>query len=151
MRICAVSYKLCWQDGDGNWLASGGFSSQMAAIASLFEEMTLVICRGRPQAGGTPLPRRATVIPLRQPPGTGSGRKLAMLGRLPYYIMTIARHIDQADVVHIPLPGDVPLIGMITAVVLRKRLLVRYGGSWNTTSQTTFGERVTRLCMRWLA
>ena len=56
MRVCAVSFKECWQDDDGRWLSYGGFPMQMTAIASLFDAMTLVIVNGRPRAGGMPLP-----------------------------------------------------------------------------------------------
>jgi len=71
-----------------------------------------------------------------------------VLAHLPHYILTIARNVRQADVVHTPLPGDLPLLGMLVAVALRKRLVVRYGGSWTATSQTTFMNRVTQGCMR---
>src|SRR4051812_28801142 len=53
MRVCAVSFKECWQE-DGRWLTYGGFPSQMAAIASLFDEMTLVIVRVPSRRGGMP-------------------------------------------------------------------------------------------------
>jgi len=54
----------------------------------------------------------------------------------------------QADVVHVPLPGDIAFLGMLTALAFRKRVLARYGGSWEPTSETTFMNRVTRECMR---
>ena len=47
----------------------------------------------------------------------------------------VAREVRKADVVHVPLPGDIPLLGMFVALGLRKRLVVRYGGSWVPTSR----------------
>src|SRR2546422_3819753 len=35
------------------------FPAQMAALGALFDELTLVIVRGRPMTGGMPLPRHA--------------------------------------------------------------------------------------------
>ena len=70
------------------------------------------------------------------------------LTSFPYYVSTIARHVRDADVVHIPAPGDMPLLGMLIALLFRKRLIVRYGSSWATTSQTTMTHKFTRLCMR---
>ncbi len=148
MRVCVVSYKPCWQDEAGNWLSTGGFPLQMAAIASLFDEMTLVTECGQPVSGGLRLPDGAHVVPLRPPAGRASRRKLSVLARLPYYLFMIGRHIRRADVVHTPLPGDIPLLGMWVALALRKRLIVRYGCSWARTPETTFMNKVTRACMR---
>jgi glycosyltransferase involved in cell wall biosynthesis len=148
MRVCVVSLKECWQAEDGAWLSSGGFPLQMTAIASLFDESTLVVLRGTPNGGGIPLPRGARVVALRRPTGEDLRRKLSVIAHLPYYLAQIARHAARADVVHAPPPGDIPLLGMLVALAMRKRLLVRYCGSWESTSRTTVMNRVTRGVMR---
>jgi glycosyltransferase involved in cell wall biosynthesis len=148
VKLCVISFKECWQDGDGNWMSSGGFPVQMEALSSLFDEMTLLIVAVQPGNGGLPLPRHAQVVPLRRPSGENTRRKLSMLAHLPYYLSAITRNIQQADVVHAPLPGDIPLLGMLVALVLRKRLIARYGGSWVNTSQATLVGRITKACMR---
>jgi len=148
MHVCVVSLKECWQDETGAWLSSGGFPLQMEAVDSLFDRTTLVVVRGRPSGGGIPLPRNAHVVALRRPAGEDARRKLSVLARFPYYVHTIARHVTRADVVHVPPPGDIPLIGMLVAMSLRKRLLVRYCGSWEATSETTLMNRVTREWIR---
>lgn len=125
---------------------------QMTAIGSLFDEMTLLIVRGQPQErGGMPLPKHARVVPLDQPTGEDTRRKLSVLTNLPYYLRTLLRHVRQADVVHTPLPGDIPFLAMIIALLSRKHLIARYSASWTTTSQTTLMNRVTRGCMRMFA
>lgn len=151
MRVCVVSHKECWQDATGAWLSYGGFPLQMAAIASLFDEVTLVIVRGVPRAGGIPLPVQARVVSLRRPSGTDGRRKLSVLARLPYYVGAMMPHIRSADAVHVPLPGDLPLLALLVACALRKPLVARYGGSWAPNSQTTLMNRFTRQCMRLLA
>jgi glycosyltransferase involved in cell wall biosynthesis len=151
VRLCIVSFKECWQDGDGRWASSGGFPAQMAALGALFDELTLVIVRGRPQAGGIPLPSHAHVVPLRSPVGTDARRKISVVANAIYYLTSLARHMRDADVVHTPVPGDIPFLGIIVAKALRKRLLVRYGASWITNGHTTWMERVTRAWMRRLA
>lgn len=148
MRLCAVSFKECWQDEAGKWVSYGGFPLQMRAIGELFDEMTLLIVRGQPRQGGLPLPEFARIVPLRQPAGEDNRRKLSVLLHLPYYLSTIARYVRQADAVHVPLPGDIPLLAMMVALAMRKRLVARYGGSWAKTSRTTFMNRVTTGCMR---
>jgi glycosyltransferase involved in cell wall biosynthesis len=148
LRVCAVSFKVCWQDQEGRWMSSGGFPLQMRSIASLFDEMVLGITRGEPQPGALPLPERARVVPLRLPAGTDLRRKLSMAARLPYYAWMIARAMRGADVVHVPLPGDIPLVALFIALLARKRTIVRYGGSWSVNARTTTMNRFTIACMR---
>ncbi len=151
-RVCVVSFKECWQDPSGAWLSTGGFPLQMAAIASLFDRMTLLVTRrDEPGEGGIPLPEGAGVVIMRRPRGEDLRRKLFVLAHLPEYLRVIARHAKPADVVHVPPPGDIPLLGMIVGLVLRKRMLVRYCGSWSSTAETTVMNRVTRGLMRLFA
>jgi glycosyltransferase involved in cell wall biosynthesis len=151
LTICAISFKECWVNGDGVWETDGGFPLQMAAVGSLFDQLDLVIC-GRPaRPGGSPLPRDATVTALRNPSGSGFLRKLDFLMHLPYYLRSLSRHVRRADVVHTPLPGDVPLLAMLIAIAHRKPLIARYCNNWRRTPETTFMNVVTRTCMRLFA
>ncbi len=151
MRVCVVSFKECWQDEAGGWLSYGGFPVQMGAIASLFDEMTLVIVGVERRKGGILLPANAQVVPLRRPTGKDTRRKISVLAHLPYYLRMIAAHVRQTDVVYVPLPGDIPFLGMLVALVFRKRLIANYGGSWVRNSQTTLMNRVTKAWMRFFA
>ncbi|HYO83438.1 MAG TPA: glycosyltransferase [Bryobacteraceae bacterium] len=148
MKVCAISFVECWRSEDGVWMAAGGFPRQMAGIAGLFDEMDLLMIDGRPRPGGQPLPAKARVVPMRGPTGTDGRRKVSVLLNLAYYSQVMMRHIRSADVVHVPLPGDIPLLGLGFALLARKRLIARYGGSWSATSQTTLMNRVTRSLMR---
>jgi glycosyltransferase involved in cell wall biosynthesis len=148
VRLCVVSFKECWQDESGAWWSYGGFPMQIAAVSSLFDDTTLVIVRGRTRSGGIRLEGIARTVALRSPEGLDLRRKLSVLANLPYYAGTIAKYVRDSDVVHIPAPGDMPLLGMLIALVFRKRLIVRYGSSWVTTSETTLTHKFTRMCMR---
>ncbi|WP_442508737.1 glycosyltransferase family 4 protein [Novipirellula sp. SH528] len=143
-RVCVVSFKQCWQDATGQWMSYGGFPLQMTAVGTLFDQMTLMIERGKEREGGLPLPKHADVIVIPSPVGVDARRKLSVLTRLPYYLWKIAKHCRNCDAVHTPVPGDMPLLGMIVAIALRKPLLARYGGSWASTGSTTTMNRVTR-------
>lgn len=132
-------------------MAAGGFPLQMSSIASLFDEMTLAIVRVEPQAGGLPLPPTALVVPLLEPHGDDFRRKLSVVARLPYYLWKIMSGVRGADVVHVPLPGDIPLLALFIALIARKRTIVRYGGSWSSNTQTTIMGRFTKACMRYFA
>ena len=143
-----VSAKQCWQEGPGRWATTGGFPGQITGLASLFDETTLAIVEVEPRPGGMALPAHATVVPLRPPAGSGLGRKLAVLAGLPYYFGRILAAVARADVVYVPLPGDLSLLGFAAAVLLHKRLIARYGSSWPATAQTTTMNRFTKFCMR---
>jgi glycosyltransferase involved in cell wall biosynthesis len=148
-RVCAISFKECWKGADGSWYSNGGFPLQMAAVASLFDHMTLLITRSdTPGAGGLRLPAGSEIVELRKPVGKDFRRKLSILAHLPYYLRAIGRHVARADHVHVPPPGDIPLLGMLVAIAMRKRLIVRYCGSWVKTGRTTVMNRVTRALMR---
>jgi glycosyltransferase involved in cell wall biosynthesis len=151
MHVCVVSFKECWQDAGGRWCSSGGFPQQMAALGNLFGAMTLVVVRVAPCAGGMPLPEGARVVSMRRPAGYGWRRKMSVLARLPEYIGTMLPHLRSADVAHAPLPGDLSLVGLAVALILRKKVVARFAGSWESTSETTFMDRVTRGGMRLLA
>ena len=148
LRLCAVSFKPCWRDASGRWMSSGGFPLQMTAVGSLFEEMDLLIVESPPLAGGLPLPAHARVVPLRAPRGADGRRKLSVAAHLPGYVRVMAAHIGRADAVHVPLPGDLPLIAFAVALAMRKRLVARYGGSWLDNAQTTRVGRITKGWMR---
>jgi len=151
MKVCVVSLKECWQQEDGRWYADGGFPLQMRSIGSLFSGMTLVIVETSPRAGGIALPEFATVVPLPRPVGADTRRKVSVLLNLHRYLGPMIRHARANDVVHVPLPGDMPFLGLLVAVFLNKRLLARYGGSWAANSRTTLMNRVTRTAMRLLS
>ena len=75
-RVCAISFKECWQDGNGRWCSNGGFPLQMAGIASLFDSMTLLVTFGETPGGGSiPLPGNAEIVLIRRPVGRDPWRK----------------------------------------------------------------------------
>ena len=148
MQLVVISFKPCWRDEKGAWISSGGFPRQMSAIASLFQRTILVVAEVKPQPGGIPLPAGAEVRPMRNPNGADLRRKLDVLLRFPYYLSVITRAVLQADVVHTPIPGDLAFLGMLVALLLRKRLIVRYGGSWDPNTQNTRTNSLIRWLMR---
>ena len=83
------------------------------------------------------------------PKGEDFFRKIFVAFLLPYYLAKIGSALSRADIIHVPLPGDISLLGLLwTALALRKRLIARYGGSWETTRVTTLMNRMTKGIMR---
>jgi glycosyltransferase involved in cell wall biosynthesis len=151
MNVCIISKKECWQDENGRWFSSGGFPAQMTAISSLFAETSMLVVQVPPRDGGSPLPAQATVIPLQKPKGEDTSRKLSVILNLWRYLSQMIPYIRKADVVHTPLPGDISILGYLTAIAMRKRLIARYGSSWQENSQTTMMNRLVKQSMRWFA
>ena len=150
-HLCVASHKQCWRGPEGAWLSYGGFPRQMEALATIVGRLTLVVVESAPRAGGLPLPPLARVVPLRQPAGADARRKLSILAGLPYYLHMLRTAFRDADAVHAPVPGDIPLLALLTAAAMRKPLLARYGGAWHADAETTMMNRVTQACMRRLA
>lgn len=151
MRLCVVSFKQCWTDPSGAWWSYGGFPAQMDALRTLCDDMTIVIVRSFAREGGMPLPGDARVVALQSPVGIDFRRKVSVAAHLPYYLRRIAAEIRQADVVHTPVPGDLPYIGLVLSVLYGKRVFALYNGSWVRNSETTIMNRITRQTLRMLA
>lgn len=136
----------------GRWLADGGFPLQVSSIASMFDESSLVVV-GREErgSGGLPLPSGATVVTLRNPHGQNLRRKISVILRFGEYLPTIVKHVRRADVVHVPVPGDISFLALCIALMTGRRLLARYEGSWFPNRQTTLMNRVTRAILRRIA
>jgi glycosyltransferase involved in cell wall biosynthesis len=122
----------------------------METIGFLFDAVDLLVVESQSRHGGQRLPPLAQVVPLKGPGPVGGGlkRKISLTLRMPYYLGIIGHYVRQADAVHVPLPGDIPLIGMVLAILYRKRLIARYGGSWTNTGVSTTMNRITRALMR---
>lgn len=129
-------------------MSTGGFPSQMEGLASIFDSLSLVVVAGPPRSGGTALPRSASVTALRSPAGADARRKASIARHLRYYLGALAAAFRDADAVHVPLPGDISLLGLLTALRMRKPLIARYGGSWAGDHETTLVNRVTKACLR---
>lgn len=151
MRLCVISFKECWTDTNGQWYSNGGFPLQIKALATLFDETTLMITKSNRGSGGIELPADLKVVVLPTPKGEGTERKLYVLRHGFDYLSKMWRSVQQTDVVYTPLPGDLPLLGMGVAILLRKHLIARYGGSWEINDQTTTATRFMRWMMRFLA
>ncbi len=132
--LLVVSHKECWADPQGSgYVTVGGFPQQMTAISTLFAETRLMITLRptEPPPGASRLEgHRLTVDPLPEPAGRGACRKLYLLWWLPRYGLRLWRAVRSADAVHALVPGDLGAIGLLIALIQRRRLWVRHCGTW---------------------
>lgn len=135
MRLLMISHKETWESPGSptGYATTGGFPFQVEAISELFNETFLfVLLRVSPPPSGLrPLAgRKLSLRALPEPSGVDFRRKLALLIWLPRYLPSLWRAIRQFDAVHVPVPGDIGLIGILLALFQRKPLFVRHCGTW---------------------
>lgn len=150
-RLVVVSHKHCWPSAasPSGFATTGGFPMQMAALAELFDETVLCVpVDARPARGDTnPLAGPGLrVVALDPLPPSGPRRRLQTLVWAPGNTARVARQVRGAEVVHAVIPGDVGSLGLVLAPLLRRRLLVRYCGSWEVTNGAA--ERAWKTYMR---
>lgn len=150
MKLVVISHKICWpnEDSPTGYATDGGFPVQMAAISELFTTTEMFVpCDAISESDGLSpiLGRNMSVRPLTTPRGNGFQRKLAMIRWVFTNGPTIWNAVGKADAVHAPIPGDVGTIGMIFALMRRKRLFVRHCGNW--LAPGTIAERAWKWSM----
>jgi len=147
MQLLIISFKQCWQE-NGKWYSSGGFPLQMNAITSIFHHSKLLITQVPPRDGGIPFNENIQIYAMRSPIGRDFRRKIELLLNIIYYLKIMVPLTKSSDVIHTPLPGDLSLIGMLLALIFKKRLIARYGGAWERNNRNTFMNDINRTIMR---
>lgn len=128
VRLLIASHKATHTDpgSASGYATAGGFSTQTAALADLGDECVLcvpVVGAGPP--GLTPIASTIEVHPLRNP-APGWRRRLA----IPSWTAQLWREARAADIVHVPVPGDVGFLAVLVTVAARRPLFVRHCGTW---------------------
>jgi glycosyltransferase involved in cell wall biosynthesis len=115
---------------------------QARAISSLFDKTRLLITEWNPPVptGLTPLTGNSMQVEVL--PRTLGGRlhKILLLVWLPLHLPRIWKEIRRADIIHTPVPGDVGGIGLLLALIQRKRIFVRHCGTWG--EPVTISDRI---------
>jgi glycosyltransferase involved in cell wall biosynthesis/GT2 family glycosyltransferase len=151
VALCVVGGSYVSRDASGAWVGIGGFPLQMAALAEEFASLTVIAPDNGALDGTLAFPATVEVVAVPDPPGNGLVRKLALILLLPRYLPPIVRGVRRSDAVHVPLPGDLPLLGLAVAVLLRRPLLVRWCSAWEDNGHTTRMNRVVKALLRRLA
>lgn len=109
----------------------------MQAISRLFDKTELLITQpaGLPPGGLVPLQGRALSVNTLPTPSAGFFHKLKLIPWAWRHVGMIWHEMRNVDAVHAAVPGDVGSIGLVVALLQRRRLFVRHCG--------TFGEPVT--------
>lgn len=111
----------------------------MWAISQQFDRTQLLITQPAKPSPGNLTPLRGHQLSVRTLPTPGGGffHKLNLLPWLGKNIPVIWREVKKADAVHAAVPGDVGSIGMMVALLQRKRLFVRHCGTYGEPQTTS--------------
>lgn len=102
--------------------------------AHLFERVVIVGPTETTRPTGDCIPFASPAIELRPVPPTGGdslGPKLRQLLLLPVLVGRVCRALLEGDVAHVRCPGNMGLLGVFLAPLLRRRLVAKYAGQWN--------------------
>jgi glycosyltransferase involved in cell wall biosynthesis len=136
MKLVIVSHKENWRTADG-YTTVGGFPLQMEALSQAFDQSTVLLplLTSTTPKGAVPFSgHNMTVETLGILNGRNNWRrKVAVLS----WWLKIWLGVRKADIVHIPLPGDIGTLGLIISWLQRKPLFVRYCGPWGRRTTAT--------------
>jgi glycosyltransferase involved in cell wall biosynthesis len=154
MHLVVISHKVCWKsvNSPSGYVTDGGFPLQMQAISDLFASTELILpCEiANNTDGASPLRgNNLKITLLTAPKGQGLRRKINIFGWVIKNGPVIWQAMRRADAVHTPIPGDVGTIGMMAALIMRKRLFVRHCGNWLVPK--TAAERFWKWSMEYFA
>lgn len=131
MRIVVFSHKACWKSDAApvGYATDGGFVYHMQAIASVATAMRLVVPTYTNKSSAGEIPFKDNTITIVGTPSKhsfGFKRHLEVLLQLPRLIALFTREIRQADVIHLPIPGDYGALALFLSRFFNKPLWVRH-------------------------
>lgn len=148
LKLLVMSHKVCWQ-GASHVETDGGFAQQIQAIADLFERTFVVVPienRVKGVSGSAFTHPRVTIVKTGLPLGRSWKRKLGVVLWFVRHFFSIMQCARKCDAIHTPIPSDIGTVGIFLAIVLRKRLFIRYCG--NFSNRRTVAERLWHWLMR---
>lgn len=126
MRLCVVSLKLFFTDGDA-CATTGGFGRQMEALAAHFDtvELCVPVARGRPAGAYQVGAPNVTVLPL--PPYRTQPQFMLAAPRIAVRVLGA---VLRADIVCARMPDLTGWLGFVAARLARKPVFINLVGDW---------------------
>ena len=149
MNLLIISTKVIYNEKNKSiYWTDGSFSIQIETLSELFNNTKLIcpiknvdsIMDGYKKINFEKLGVVKNIRFIRFK--NGIIRKLIIIPWFIIHLKILLKEIKNADVIHTPLMGDIGILGMILALLFRKRLFTRHCGNWNI--QNTFFEKVVK-------
>ena len=148
MRLVVVSHVVHYRF-EGRLFAYGPYAREIVLWAGLFGEVAIASpCRDeRPPADCLAFDSdNISIMPQVEAGGETMFAKLALLAALPAMLVRLARAMAQGDAIHVRCPGNLGLLGVLLAPLLRKPLVAKYAAQWNHSA----GEPTSARLQKWL-
>ncbi|MGD9901848.1 MAG: glycosyltransferase family 4 protein [Vicinamibacterales bacterium] len=149
-RLLVVSH-VCHYEHDGAIHAYGPYAREIDIWADLFPELEIAspVRREPPPREALRLDRaNVRLRPMPETGGSTVGAKLWQLLCLPAIVVTMARAMLAADAVHVRCPGNLGLVGVVLAPLLRRRRVAKFAGQWNGYVNEPWTGRLQRFLLR---
>ncbi len=139
---------------DGRLWSHAPYVREIDLWCRLFERVIIVGPTEATAPTGDCVPFTDEGLELRPVPPTGGdgiGPKLHQLTLLPLLVWRVCRALLDGDAAHVRCPGNIGLLGVFLAPLLRRRLVAKYAGQWNGFPGEKWTVRLQRavLSSRW--
>lgn len=136
MTLTVVWHKPCWPSPDSptGFAALGGLPRQIAALSELFDATRIVGPKLAPRrrAGETAIAgKNVSVVTLTWLPRSTWLTWVVLPLWLAANAVKLTREVARADAVYALIPSPIGILGLLLALVLRRRLLTRQLNSWS--------------------
>ncbi len=149
-RLLVVSHATHYRDGN-RFHAYGPYSREIDIWADLFADVRIAApCRDEaPPSDCLPFTRaNISVSRVTETGGETVWAKLHNFVVLPRLVWQLTRAILSADAVHVRCPGNVSLLALMIAPVLRRRIVAKHAGQWNGYVGEPWTGRLQRILLR---
>ena len=122
-KLLVLSHKEVWLEQNHSkpqFLTTGGFPLQIKYISHLFSKTHLVVgLRSSKDIPNNSIPiegNEINILKVKTPAGKGLVRKINSVFWLIKNYSILNKYMDEADIVHPMLPGDIGFLGLIIAL-----------------------------------
>tara|TARA_Y100000816_G_scaffold13101_1_gene8634 strand:- start:7832 stop:9013 length:1182 start_codon:yes stop_codon:yes gene_type:complete len=136
-KLLVLSHKEVWLEQNHSrpqFLTTGGFPLQIKYISHLFSKTHLVVgLRSSKDIPNNSIPiegNEINILKVKTPAGKGFLRKINSVFWLIKNYSILNKYMDEADIVHPMLPGDIGFLGLIIALKKNKLIFIRHCGTW---------------------
>jgi len=143
-RLLVVSHVMHYRH-EGRLYAYGPYAREIDIWADLFPEVVIASpCRAEKPPGDCIAFTRPNISirPQREAGGDTLWAKVKQVVLLPLLVWDLCRAMRAADAIHVRLPGNLGLLGVLLAPLFSRRLVAKFAGQWN-------GYPGERLALRW--
>lgn len=146
-RLLIVTHVVHFEMHDGIY-GFAPYAREINVWARLFPRVTIAapLRKGDPSGFSERLSSRVSMLPQPEVGGSGVAAKLRLLATTPAIAWNLIRAMRSADAVHVRVPGNLGLLGVLLAPVFAKRMVAKYAGQWSSYP----GEALTVKFQRWL-